>query len=460
MKQPYFAALRRRSLATIGLLVSLCMLGLSGCDSGSDSDSDDTEERSLRLVNAVVGSTYIGWEINESDQGTVYFGRASTAQALINGDKPLTFYLVQADGDYEYLDLAFDYELYGDQDVLIVLYGTLDDISYEIIEVDTFDEDEDLGQVGFLNLTSAYDAVDLYLTDDEDGIYGASPTVSSQVGVFSGMEYVDEGDYALRFTETGDKTEIFDAGDVEIDEDSNHFYLMMDFYSGSDELLVLEIVSDDTSRQLVSDDSTGQLRFFNAIADYVSVDVYLGSTSGEPLFMGQGFQSITDFAELEPDTYSLNITPEGVLDTFLFEGEVDVVAGSYTTLVVAGSVLNDDIGGNAIADIVQPVTSGALVSFVHASTSNDDVDVYLLLPGQPTTDTVPIVSDLSPFLSYDFVEDEGEFQIVLIQSSNDAVVLGPVPVSFEAGSIYEIFFTDTEGGGTPGAITVVETASE
>ena len=58
------------------------------------------------------------------------------------------------------------------------------------------------------------------------------------------------------------------------------------------------------------------------------------------------------------------------------------------------------------------------------------------------------------------IEDEGEFQIVLIQSSNDAVVLGPVPVSFEAGSIYEIFFTDTEGGGTPGAITVVETASE
>ncbi|MEL7046501.1 MAG: hypothetical protein AAGL66_16025, partial [Pseudomonadota bacterium] len=135
-----------RILALILVCAIVILPGLSGCDSDSGGGDDDEENpsRSLRMVNAVSGSVALGWEIDESDQGTVAFGRASASQAIIDGTKPLTFYLVQADGDLEFLDdLAFDYELDGDFDVLILLYGTLDAIQVQVIEEEGFDVDED-----------------------------------------------------------------------------------------------------------------------------------------------------------------------------------------------------------------------------------------------------------------------------------------------------------------------------
>lgn len=59
----------------IGVCAYLCLpIMLVGCDSGGDSVDDDSEAnsgRSLRLVNAVTRSVTVGWEISESDQGTV-----------------------------------------------------------------------------------------------------------------------------------------------------------------------------------------------------------------------------------------------------------------------------------------------------------------------------------------------------------------------------------------------------
>ncbi|MEO0438810.1 MAG: DUF4397 domain-containing protein [Pseudomonadota bacterium] len=444
------------------IFLLLCTLLVGACDDGgsSSSDSDESSGRSLRLVNAVVGSVSIGWEISESDQGSVSYGRASNAISIIDGEKPLTFYQVQADGDLDYFDLAFDFDLEGDTDVLIVLYGTLETIDYLIIEEETFDLDEDAGRVGLLNLSSTFPSLDLYLTDEEDGLFAATPLVASDFALFSGVETFNEGDFELELTATGEKTVVFDAGTVSVDEDRNHFYLVMDFSSNSQSLILLEVVGSQASRQLVNEESVGYLRFFNGIADYPAVDVYLGSTSGTPLFESQSFQQMTAHLELDPGTYNVNITPTGITDTFYFEGQINIVSGSYNTLFVAGSALDDDVGGNLLVDEVRPIDTGALVSFVNASPSNESVDVYLLLPGQPISDSVPIVSALNPFLSFDFEQEAGEFQLSLIQSSNDAVILSPIPIEFDVGEVVEIFFTDAEGGGTPGEITVIQTDIE
>ncbi|MEL7045860.1 MAG: hypothetical protein AAGL66_12680 [Pseudomonadota bacterium] len=86
--------------------------------------------------------------------------------------------------------------------------------------------------------------------------------------------------------------------------------------------------------------------------------------------------------------------------------------------------------------------------------------MYLLLPGQPVDDATPRVSALAPFLSFDFEQQEGDFQITLVQSSNDAQILGPIPVTLEDGDILEIFFSDSEGGGTPGQLSLIRTDIE
>ena len=453
-------------------LLSLCFylllaLILSACDTGDDSSDDDSESnpsRSLRLVNAVPGSVSIGWEISESDQGTVDYGRASAAQALIDGEKPLTFYQVQADGDREYFDLTFDYDLDGDFDVLLVLVGSLEDIRLEVVEVPGFDLDEDFGRVGAINLTSVVPSVDLYLLDGDDSVFSESPLLNSDTEIFSGVVDVDEGEYELRFTRAGEKDVLFEGGTVDIDEDTNHFYLIMDFALGTDSLLLLEIQGDGLTRQLIDEDTPARFRLFNGVPDYPSVDLFLGDTSGEPTFANVSFQSMTDYLEIDPDSYSINVTPSGVVDTFFYEAQLTLTSGNYLTLVIAGLSQDDDgsrsISGNVVADDVQPLNAGAKVSFVHASTGNEAIDVYLLLPGQPVDDSNAVVTSLSPFLTFDFEEEAGDYFVTLIQSSNDAVILAPVPITLADGDIVELLFTDSPGGGTPGELVLVRTEIE
>ncbi|MEM1401893.1 MAG: DUF4397 domain-containing protein [Pseudomonadota bacterium] len=456
----------RHGLSTL-IFCFFMALFLSACDSGDDSSDEDSEanpSRSLRLVNAVTGTVAIGWEISESDQGTVDYGRASAAQALIDGEKPLTFYQVQADGDREYFDLTFDYDLDGDFDVLLVLVGSVEDLQLEVVEVPGFDLDEDFGRVGMINLTSAIPSLDLYLLDGDDSVFSEPPILSSDTRFFSGVVDVDEGEYELRFTRSGEQDVLFDGGTVDIDEDVNHFYLVMDFAVGSDSLLLLEVQGDGLTRQLIDEDTPARLRLFNGIPDYPAVDLYLGDTAGEPIFANVGFQSMTDYLEIDPDAYSINVTPAGVVDTFFYEAQISLTSGNYLSLVIAGLSQDDDgsrtISGNVIADEVQPLNEGAKVSFVHASTGNEAIDVYLLLPGQPVDDSNAVVTGLSPFLTFDFEEEAGDYQITLIQSSNDAVILAPVPITLADGDIVELLFTDSPGGGTPGELVLIRTDIE
>ena len=446
----------------------LCLaIVLVGCDSDGDPADDDNQAnpgRSLRLVNAVTGSVTVGWEISESDQGTVEYGYASAAQALIDGEKPLTFYKVDSEGELDYLDLAIDYDLEGDFDVLLVLYGSVEDVQLEIIEVAGFDLDEGFGRVGSLNLASGEPSLDMYLTPDDESLFSDSPVAFSNTLQLSDVVDVEEGEYELRFTRTGEKEVLFDAGDVDVDEDKNHFYIVMDEALESESLLVLEISGDDPSRSLLDENTPARLRLFNGIPDYPAVDLYLGDTAGEPLFANIEFQSMTEYLDLEADDYSINITPAGVVDTFFYEAEVSVISGNYLTLVIAG--LSQDEGGsrsirgNVLSDQVAPIGDAARVSFVHASPANEAIDVYLLLPGQPIDDSNAIVSGLSPFLSFEFVQAAGDYQITLIQSSNDAMILAPTPLSLSDGDIVEVVFTDSPGGGTPGELVVVRTDIE
>ena len=236
----------------------------------------------------------------------------------------------------------------------------------------------------------------------------------------------------------------------------------MDFALGTDSLLLLEIQGNGLTRQLIDEDTPARFRLFNGIADYPSVDLFLGDTSGEPTFANVSFQSMTDYLEIDPDSYSINVTPSGVVDTFFYEAQLTLTSGNYLTLVIAGLSQDDDgsrsISGNVVADDVQPLNAGAKVSFVHASTGNEAIDVYLLLPGQPVDDSNAVVTSLSPFLTFDFEEEAGDYFVTLIQSSNDAVILAPVPITLADGAIVELLFTDSPGGGTPGELVLVRTS--
>lgn len=435
------------------LLAALVMTLLFGCDSSSGGD-DDTGG-TLRFVNAIVGSPSLGMEIEEADQGSVSYGQATASISLISGIKPLTFYKIDIDGDTEYLDLAFDYDLQNDSETLIILHGSLDDPQYIIVDTESFDLDENFGRVGFVLLSDNSPTLDLYLTSEQEGLYESSPVASSALATFSGMVDVDQGEYEIQLTAIGEKDILYDGGVIEIEEDTNHFYLVLDYSANSDTgLLAIEISGTNAARELVADDTPTQLRFVNGIADYPSVDVYLGDTNSEPLFSNVRFGQATNYLPLEADTYNINVTPHSVPGTFLYEATIELLPGRFSSLVSAGLTQDGDINGTLILDELQNITDGVSMSFIHASSSNERIDVYLLVPGQPVFDASPLVSGLSYLLTSDQEIAAGEYELMVVQNDNEATILGPIPVEFEHGEIVDIYFLDSEGGGTPGQLEV------
>ncbi len=436
------------------LAVALAVTFVSACDNGSEDDSSDSTAGTIWLLNLIEDSTTLGMEIAETRVAAVTYGQSSSRLSYISGEKEITFYKNLDDSDIEYLPLDYDLQLQDGDEFLLVLHGTLDAPQLDVIETALIDEDEEYGQIGFLHYATRAGAVDMYLTDEGEGIYASVPVATADQGHFAGMYTIDEGEYELRFTLSGDTEVLYDAGEVDVDEDSNSYYVLIDYVDSDSDtsLVVLELSDSGPSLQLVNDSIPAELRFVNGIADYPSVDVYLGNTSGEPLFSDVAFGEGTDYIEVEADDYSLNVTPHGVTDIFLYESPVSLTPGDLLSLVSSGLALDDDVTGNLIADSLRSIAGGAQLSFVHASPSNENLDIYLLLPGQPVTDASPVVSDLAFLLAFDDTVDAGLYEIVVIQSDNEATILGPIPVSLQEGDNVDYYLLDSVGGGTPGQL--------
>lgn len=446
------------------VLAAVVSILVAACDDGGGGGNVSNNGGDMWFINLVTDSPTLGMEIAEVTAATAAYGRSSSRLEYIDGTKEITFYQVQSDGDQEALDIEVDVDLARDEDVLVILHGTMDDLQLLVWENDAEELEEETGRVGLLNFSSRQPSLDVFLTEESEDLFTAQPLATVNSPATAGLFVVDEDEYELEFTLPGEIDVVYDAGLVDIDEDSSSYFIVADFFGADDSaIVVLEISGSAPARELVNDSIPSELRFINGISDYPSVDLYIGDTAGEPLFENIAFGESTGYLALDPDEYAINVTPHGVKDRFFYQETIGLAAGDQVTLVTSGLAMADDdpdddsdddlqTDGKVVADSLRNIALGAQLSFVHASPSNEDVDFYLLLPGQPVSDTGPEVSSLAYLLSFDFTPDAGDYEIVILQSNNDAIILGPVPVSFEEGEIVDFYLFDSEGGGTPGEL--------
>ncbi len=445
-------------------LAALVSVFLVACDDGGGDGDVSNDGGDMWFINLVTDSPTLGMEIAEATAATAAYGRSSVRLEYIDGTKEITFYQVESDGDTEALDFEIDVELGRQEDVLVILHGTMDNLQLTVWENDATELEEETGRVGILNFSSRQPNLDVFLTDESEDLFSAVPFTTVNAPATEGLFIVDEDEYELEFTLPGEIDVVYDAGLVDIDEDSSSYFIVADFFGADDAaIIVLEISGSASARELVNDSIPGELRFINGISDYPAVDLYIGDTAGEPVFENVAFGESTGYLALDPDEYAINVTPHGVKDRFFYQENIGLAAGDQVTLVTSGLAMADDdpdddsdddlqTDGKVVADSLRNIALGAQLSFVHASPSNENVDLYLLLPGQPVSDTAAEVIGLAYLLSFDFTPDAGDYEIVILQSSNDAIILGPVPVSFEEGEVVDFYLFDSEGGGTPGEL--------
>ncbi|MFC6837666.1 DUF4397 domain-containing protein [Halomarina ordinaria] len=168
--------------------------------------------------------------------------------------------------------------------------------------------------------------------------------------------------------------------------------------------------------------------------DAPNVDVYV---AGDPVLEDVAFGTVSDYLELAPDTYDLEITAAGDPETVVFEGEQEVAAADYT-LAAVGELADD---GESFAlevledDNSSPGSDTARVRAVHASPDAGAVDITTASDGEALFDGVE-------FGDAAYVEVPGgsyELEIRPDTEENDGEVVATFPVDVEGGGVYSAF---------------------
>jgi hypothetical protein len=100
----------------------------------------------------------------------------------------------------------------------------------------------------------------------------------------------------------------------------------------------------------------------------------------------------------------------------------------------------------------QPTVHGGLprVRFDHASPAAGTVNVFILPPGQPTTDATATFGTFAPNGRRTGYLLPGSYDVTVVRASNPSVTLaGPERISVEVGGLYTLALTDSAGGGEP-----------
>lgn len=133
-------------------------------------------------------------------------------------------------------------------------------------------------------------------------------------------------------------------------------------------------------------EETANVRVAHMSPDAPNVDIYVGD--GDPVLTDVPFSVVSDYLELSPGTYPVQITAAGAPDTVVFDQELEIGSADYT-VAAAGELAED---GADFAPLVleddnsNPGSHQARVTLVHLSPDAPAVDVTVSATGDAVFD--------------------------------------------------------------------------
>jgi hypothetical protein len=225
-------------------------------------------------------------------------------------------------------------------------------------------------------------------------------------------------------------------------------------------VLVLSLVLVTSA---IADAHEARVRVVHASPDAPAVDVWV---NGAVAFSNAPFQGITDYAELEPGTYNVQVTPTGATEPVVINADLELATMTDYTVVAVGQLA-------AIEPLVlvdnnsAPAAGKAHVRFVHASPDAPNVDIAVADGGPVLFGDIPFkgVGDYLPV-------DAGTYDLEARLAGTDTVALSVPGVALADGTVYTIFAMGLAGGepaltavpsvdaSYPAATTLPETGGE
>ena len=192
-------------------------------------------------------------------------------------------------------------------------------------------------------------------------------------------------------------------------------------------VLVLSMV---LATSALADAHEARVRAIHASPDAPAVDIWV---NGSVAFSNAPFKGITDYAELEPGSYQIQVSPTGATEPIVIDATLELATDTDYSIVAVGNLENIEplvlIDNNSA-----PAAGKAHVRFVHASPNAPAVDIAVANGGPVLFANVPFkgVGDYLPV-------DAGTYDLEARIAGTETVALSVPGVALEDGAVYTIF---------------------
>ncbi len=196
-------------------------------------------------------------------------------------------------------------------------------------------------------------------------------------------------------------------------------------------------------------DGEAMVRVVHASPDAPAVDVWV---NGAVAFSNAPFKGITAYAELDPGSYNVQVSPTGATTPIVIDATLDLAADTDYTVVAVGQLASIEplvlIDTNST-----PAAGKAHVRFVHASPDAPAVDIAVK-NGPVLFSNVPFkgVGDYLPV-------DAGTYDLEVRLAGTETVALEVPGVALSDQTVYTIFAMGLAGDGTLAAVPSVDAAA-
>jgi hypothetical protein len=378
----------------------------------------------------------------------VDYRQASAWQSVASGSYDISVDALLPSGSVEVIAANLEFSPDMQYDIVALNYAA----SLEPLVLSRSKEmvDENSVRLDVLHAHPDVGGVDIYLTTAAD-ISGESPAISNLAFKVDSADLpvtVPADTYRVRITPTGNKTVVFDSGDVALAGGSD---LMLSAVPNTDagaSSPVNLLLADGSNHSLIRDMAeTSHVRVVHAVDDAPEVDVL---ASGAPV---GGFSNIAFKAfrsgDLASGSYDLSVAASADNSLVVIDApNTQLDAGAATSIYAVGklnAVTDNTIEPLVISEDLRSVALYSKLRVVHASPSAAAlglVDIHASADGNYSADTV-VLSGL------DFKDNallnvpEGSYYFAVILADDDSYTPAIETMAMlENGNVYSAVATD------------------
>lgn len=291
-----------------------------------------------------------------------------------------------------------------------------------------------------IHAAAAAPTVDVYVTAP-----GADLGASAPIGTFSyseqiGPAEVPAGDYQVRVTPAGNADAVvFDSGTITLNDGDDIALAAVINTSGGDAPISLVGLVGSGSFELLDVDTPTGLRVGHLSPDAGLVDVL---ANGAEYLTDVPFPTVTGFAALPADTYTIAVTPADMPGVFAI-GPVDLDLDAGTAYSLLAVDFLSSIEALIATDDPRSVATHAKVRIIHAAPSASTVDVYVTAVGADINDETPLLSDVEFKGNTGYLPvSPGDYDVTVTAAGSKMAAIGPATITVAGGDVLTAFARD------------------